>query len=276
LHVIWAIIDIISAHLKELELDAVSWSSFRRDIMSGEFIEDNNPSRHVLALQAYMQDEQDEQDEQATDGGDNIDSGDVDRLLLSYLIHDIFGFQNTQRFPEIQKLCLSNMPLFQDMASGFNFDTLTSLTLRMCPRSDEFLKHITKSDLPINLTRLEILFASQRPEDDTLQHDETLLDFLKSFTGLEELYIGRAEGVDTVQFFQQVREQHPTLKKLVEHQRSYNYESPDESHDSMDLGILPAASLEKACNILRNLDFVGLTYTPERLFVSTGCCHIKF
>ncbi|KAM5528193.1 hypothetical protein FOXYSP1_19462 [Fusarium oxysporum f. sp. phaseoli] len=224
-------------HLKKLKLDPFSWSQFGDDLIFEICFEDNDQSRRIADLQSYLSqfpewdlvDERDTEDEQLPprtepapfmmveqvrdteedEGGEEENSRQdandefIDNLLSDYLTHDIFGFQNAPIFPEICVLSFSEMFLSAAMASLFNFETLTSLTLRTCRNWPKFLEHVMRCNARINLSTLEIQFGFQISGHDTVLQSETLLRFLQAFKGLEELYIGRVQAIDTAQFFRQ-------------------------------------------------------------------------
>ncbi|KAF5698704.1 AAA family ATPase [Fusarium mundagurra] len=157
------------------------------------------------------------------------------------------------------------------MAHAFNFETLSSLTLRMCPNCDQFVERVMQLKHPIKLKKLEI----QEP-DAAHEWDETfILDFLNAFEGLEELFVSQSGPESALELWGHVAHRHPSLKRFVDHQRMLNLDE-DSPHfekpcDVPDLGIFGRSMRrikeDPSQNPLAKLDleFIGLACIPERL-----------
>ncbi|KAF5537201.1 hypothetical protein FNAPI_11487 [Fusarium napiforme] len=151
------------------------------------------------------------------------------------------------------------------MAHAFNFETLSSLTLRMCPNCAQFLKRVTQLNHPIKLKRLEIQEWSET----------FVLDYLNAFEGLEELFVGEAGPTSALELWGHVAHRHPNLKRFVGHQRMINSNevSPyfERPCDVLDLGIsghsMRRIKEDHSQNPLAKLDleFIGLPCIPKRL-----------
>ncbi|KAF4963090.1 hypothetical protein FSARC_8863 [Fusarium sarcochroum] len=287
LYIISTAIENNSAHLDELILDPSSWLRIEPDLIDEILKQDDGQSKHASDLRLYMsqfpewvqtrdhdtEDQPDIEEAQDTNGENDIDHEYVRGLLSAYLAHNIFGVRDAPRLPRLRVLSLTEMPLSKALASVFTVETLTSLTLRTCLSWPVFLEHIMESDCQINLRTFELQCGFQVSGNELSQQNEILLRFLKSFTGLEELYVSRDEGVDTADFFQQVGRQHSTLKRLVEHQRadymdcSNTFSHRKESHDSRRLVMSSSCDFGIASETFAklDLDFVGLTCTPHHL-----------
>ncbi|KAH9983354.1 hypothetical protein F4779DRAFT_624566, partial [Xylariaceae sp. FL0662B] len=143
-----------SAQLQNLELDFVNWSGLRPNLDydsddndDGEYPEQSHFTREILDLDS--------------------------RSPLPY-------FQN------IRIISLSHVPLGTAMARAINFDTLESLSLRLCPNWDGFLARILELRLSVRLRTLAIQASYSVTSG---LGDDVMRDFLDAFDGLEELYI---------------------------------------------------------------------------------------
>jgi hypothetical protein len=175
-------------------------------------------------------------------------------------------------FPMIRELALSQVPLVAEMARAINFDTLRSLTLRMCPGTDDFLANVTGLGLSIRLKKFEV--CDRDHESPGLSH-ENLEDFIGAFDGLEELFVTEPGPENALGFWKQVTCHQATLKKFAHHQMTVE---PDEQfprferpRDLPDLGLLPRElrrlKEDPSQSPLATLDleFLGLCCVPERL-----------
>ncbi|KAM7190191.1 hypothetical protein V8F20_009813 [Naviculisporaceae sp. PSN 640] len=123
-------------------------------------------------------------------------------------------------FPALVSLSLSSVPLLGRTARAFDFTTLQSLTIRKCPQWDRFLAEIPKFGVPVRLKSLEVheKFDFGRPTTTKAPEHIALLDFITSFTGLEELFLSLGGPMDAIAFWEKMVKQHgPTLKRFVHH-----------------------------------------------------------
>ncbi|KAI0376289.1 hypothetical protein F5Y04DRAFT_266653 [Hypomontagnella monticulosa] len=233
------------AHLRTLELDFVNWQVFLD----------------------YLDLSSDEED-----GNDQVTS-----IANSFFLNDVLGLQRRRPrllLPQLRILNLTQVPLVAAMAHAVNFDTLRSLTLRMCPGWCDFIVTALELKVPLRLTALEI------QETDTVSHGNdsefVIQDLLSGFEGLEELFISQSGPVGTLGLWNTIARYHPTLRRFVHHQRTVNIdeEAPDfeEEHDVMDLAIYGRSMRNIKEDPLGNnplarlnLERIGLCCLPERL-----------
>ncbi|UPL00365.1 hypothetical protein LCI18_011299 [Fusarium solani-melongenae] len=159
----------------------------------------------------------------------------------------------TLLFPRIRVLSLSLVPLTASMASVFNFDTLLSLKLRLCPRWEVFIECVLKLNRPIKLKTLEIQV------DD---NEDTILDLVDAFEGLEELFLSHTGPVPELQIWEILARRHTTLRRLIH---------PLGLRDLADLSIygrdMRRIKGDPSKNPLAelHLEFVGLACIPGRM-----------
>ncbi|KAF5624740.1 AAA family [Fusarium sp. NRRL 25303] len=227
-------------HLRKLELDFVNWHELRDYL-------------------GYFSD-----DEEDMDGTKETD----------YLADIVLGLNRRSSrplFPSIRELSLSQVPLSTTMARAFNFETLLSLTLRMCPNCEQFVESVMQLNNPIKLKKLEI-----QESDASLEWiDTSILDFLNSFGELEELFVGQSGSVPALELWGHVAHRHPTLKRFIDHQRmvNTNEDSPhfEKPCDLPDLGIVGRSMRRIKEDPSQNpltklgLEFIGLACIPKRL-----------
>ncbi|KAM5357024.1 hypothetical protein ACJZ2D_016690 [Fusarium nematophilum] len=230
-----------STHLRKLELDFVNWPELR------EYL-------------GYFSDDEDDMD------------GIRETDYFAYAVLGLNKRSPRPLFPIIRVLFLSQVPLSAAMAHAFNFDTLASLTLRMCPNWDRFVGRVMQLNHPIKLKKLEI----QESDGVTYEWSEAfILDFLDAFEGLEELFVSQAGPASALELWDHVARRHPTLKRFVGHQRTINTDE-DSPHfekpcDVPDLAIfgpqMRRIKEDPSQNPLAKLDleFIGLACMPERL-----------
>lgn len=227
-----------SQHLQSLQLDFVDWQELRENL-------------------GYIGDEEDE---------NGIAAPDI-------FVYGILGLSDRSPrpiLPAIRTLDLSHVPVAAAMVRVLNFNSLQSLTLRMCPGMDQFLKRILQSKLRIRLERLEIQEAEGRGS--ALGH---VPDYLDAFEGLTELCLGQTGSAAALDLLKRIRRRHATLRRLVLHHRTCamvrNFE---EACDLPDMGIskfeLSQMRKEPALNPFSKLDleFLGLSCVPELLVSS--------
>lgn len=230
-----------SVHLRKLELDFVNWPKLWDSI-------------------GYDSDEKED------------DDGNAEQYYFAGEVLRLNRRSPRPLFPAIRELSLSQVPLAAAVARAINFDTLVSLTLRMCPAWDEFIGRVVQLNLPIKLRTLEI------QESDKVSRsmgEDALSDFLDAFEGLEELFISHSGPAGSLELWNHVVRHHATLRRLVHHQRTVNidYESPyfEEEFDLPDLEItgrdMRQIREDPSKNPLArlNLECIGLACIPERL-----------
>ncbi|KAF5597544.1 AAA family ATPase [Fusarium pseudoanthophilum] len=218
-----------STHLRNLELDFVNWHELR------EYL-------------GYFSDDEDD--------------------MTDYFADVVLGLTRRSPrplFPRIRVLSLSRVPLSTTMAHAFNFQTLSSLTLRMCPNCDQFVERVLQLNHPIKLKRLEIQECNET----------FILDFLNAFEGLDELFLSQAGLNSALELWDHVAHRHPTLKRFVGHQRRTNtdQDSPYSGKpcDVPDLGIFGPSMRrikeDPSQNPLAKLDleFIGIPCIPKHL-----------
>ncbi|RSL50922.1 hypothetical protein CEP54_011695 [Fusarium duplospermum] len=239
-----------SAHLKRLELDFVN-----------RFIAFNY-------------------DSDATDVSDASDDSDVQdementrvirkKSVFASAVLRLTHYPQRPLFRNICVLSLTQVPLSGYMADAFNFDTLESLTLRMCPWWDLFLDRVMQLDFPIKLRAFEIL------EDTDIAFewsDDIILDFLDAFGGLEELCISQTGPARTLDLWDTLGRRHPTLKRFVHHQRRKDIDDVFQPPTDLPNLALVGSDMRRikedpSRNPLTQLDleFIGLACKPARL-----------
>lgn len=152
-----------------------------------------------------------------------------------------------------------------------NFNTLESLTLRQCPGSIESLGHAVRQTTTICLRRLEY-------HDDESWDSLSLREMIRSFTGLEELFIREHGPENTIDLWNSATNHYSTLRKLVYHQTMSDIDEDsdhfDEVLDVQDLAILPfqIAALKNSAALSNpfsrlDLECLGLSCAPGMLLV---------
>lgn len=175
--------------------------------------------------------------------------------------------------PQLRVLNLTQVPLVAAIAHAINFDTLRSLTLRMCPGWCDFVKTTLELRVPLQLIALEI------QETDNVSRglgEDIIQDLLNGFEGLEDLFISQVGPLDTLGLWSIIARRHPTLRRFVHHQRTVNVEEEalnfEEEHDIADLGLYGRDVRIMREDPWRNnplarlsLECIGLCCLPERL-----------
>jgi hypothetical protein len=233
-----------TAHLQKLRLDFLSWRQLGDNL-------------------GYFSDDNDDDDDDDDDGGS---------CRQRYFVDDILRLDDNAPgplFPQIRVLHLSSVPLVATVAHAINFDTLVSLTLRVCPGYDDLLSEVLKLRCPIKLKALEIQEATTGLRMEHF-YEYALRDFLDSFEGLEELFINQQGPQDSIRSWKGIARRHATLKRFVHHQRTVDLDedSPyfEEEIDLPNLAIRDL-DIDPNENPLSSLDleFVGLACVPELL-----------
>ncbi|KAF2669457.1 hypothetical protein BT63DRAFT_455437 [Microthyrium microscopicum] len=117
-------------------------------------------------------------------------------------------------FPALRKLSLSSAPWFKDVKNvvpTFSICQLQSLKLLNCLGSLALLDFLASSGLPVRLTSLELTLPGELTLDET---DRPLIRFLKSFSGLKELFVSHAI-TPRQEFWDSVFHHRSTLKSLI-------------------------------------------------------------
>jgi hypothetical protein len=154
------------------------------------------------------------------------------------------GEQSTL-FHSLRKLTLSNVCFkygLEEIAAAFNFFQLRSLKLQNCLDTNPLLDMLASSSQSMRLTSLELNYTGHWDEQDDLK---PLARFLKSFKGLEDLYISVPTfGNLTGQHWGSVLHHGPTLKRVVHQQVGVPIDLGD-----IQLGDKPIGALLTQCNL---------------------------
>lgn len=250
-----------SAHLKSLELDFVNL--LENFTISDSLDDDDSDAGNS----------NDDQDDEISSTSSNA-SGDEDEEIRrmkgpGFFASTILGADPnspTLLFPRIRVLSLSQVPLTASMAPVFNFETLVSLKLRLCPRWEVFIKRVLKLGRPIKLRTLEIQGH---------ENEDAILDLVDAFDGLEELFLSNSGPMPTLYLWEILARRHSTLRRLVCHQRTIELpqDSPVDGElcDLADLSIyggemrrIKEDPSENPLSELK-LEFIGLGCIPGRM-----------
>ena len=162
-----------------------------------------------------------------------------------------FGIQ-TPLFPALRSLELSFVSFengIEDMISIFNFPQLTSLKLRNCFRMNGLFTSLSRPSRSIQLSCFEINCTGPYVEQIELK---PLLQFLKSFSGLRDLFVLcqplREYGKD---FWLSIEQHRPTLRRFVYQQAAIFNDCSDPR---------PGILWE-----FESLDFTSIGCTPQEL-----------
>jgi hypothetical protein len=174
------------------------------------------------------------------------------------------------RFPRITSLCLSNISLYStDFLRIFEWNKLTSLTIRDCPGLRGLLEMLAEdvANTKLNLKTLDFVVNAL---DANGGEAWAIIDFLRSFTGLVNLYMHVEaildDGFDAI--LKAVNNHKDTLRRLsyeiVRWHDNVIAEYP-ESIGTMGIseaGVLDRASTDNPLTRL-DLDCLGLAATPD-------------
>ncbi|KAH6952947.1 hypothetical protein DER45DRAFT_617320 [Fusarium avenaceum] len=248
-----------SVHMEDLEIDLQSWS---------------REWEHRESRAVHHQDNPEEWDR---------------TLASTMLARQIFGLQSrpsdsSERpsFPRLRHLKLTRLPLRDEITkevvnpASISFDTLRSLSLRMCPYWMPFLSQAFESGIPPKLRKLEILdFYLHTPEETAVRKTAAVAKLLDSFKGLEELFISHCGPTSALEFLEHVAGHKATLKWFVHHQRTRDQDEETlmsrMGDDIVDFGISQVERDRIRVDPLQNplsklsLEFLGLTCAPEFL-----------
>jgi len=130
-------------------------------------------------------------------------------------------------FHSLRKLSLSGICFMygiDDTICAFNFSQLRSLKLRDCLDTNPLLDKLAGSSQPIRLTSFELDFTGHYVEQEDIM---PLVRFLRSFEGLEDLYILCPRlGNLTEEYWHSIFHHKSTLKRVV-HQQIGVYLDPE-------------------------------------------------
>lgn len=135
--------------------------------------------------------------------------------MLAKEILDMHDGRTTFQFPVLQYLSLYYMdltPISHALSSILNITSLLSLSLRLCKSWEYALLNFLNSGTRIALKSLTLETHMSRAEEESVL---ALPAFLKSFEGLEELYISVCCFISPVPVWRSVLTHKKTLRKLV-------------------------------------------------------------
>lgn len=146
-------------------------------------------------------------------------------------------------FPALKMLSLRAISLEnaeKELAHALNLSKLSSLTLRHCSGSEDFLAAAVAGGQIIGLSSLEIVYG---PSDDEYYMLQILSDSLNSLKGLRDLFISLPGPDVTLNFWRAVSKRLPQLTRFVYHQRAVNVDEDSlffaEQMDLWNLSLLP-------------------------------------
>jgi hypothetical protein len=240
------------AHLRTLELEVSNW--------------------RVIQIELDLSSDEDSEDRDSEEGST------ADRFFAEKIL-GLHRRRPRLLLPQLRVLNLTQVPLRAAMAHAINFDTLGSLTLRMCPGWCGFIKTALELGVPLRLATLEI------QETDNVSGGlgiYTIMDLLNGFRGLEELFISHSGPEEPLDIWNAIANCHPTLRRFVHHQRtvdtdeeSPNFEQeedlPDMALFGRDVRLLREDSLRNNPLARLDLECIGLCCLPGRLVSIYAC-----
>ncbi|KAH8650229.1 hypothetical protein BGZ60DRAFT_569554 [Tricladium varicosporioides] len=178
-------------------------------------------------------------------------------------------------FPALATLSLSAVSLEnmgKGLAHAFNLSRLSSLTLRHCPGSEEFLNAVIDSGQTIQLSSLEVACGLY---DDDVALCAALSTLIKSFQGLRDLFITLPAPVPTLGLRRSMAHHKSTLARFVCRERTIDHDENslffEEEIDLLDLSPTPGDRVELDPSesyhpfAALNLECIGLGSTPQLL-----------
>jgi hypothetical protein len=202
------------------------------------------------------------------------DADDSENVFASQVLN-LSADQFEIMFPALETLSLSAISLEnaeKGVAYALNFSGLSSLTLRHCSGSEEFLTAVIDSGQTIRLSLLEVVYGVF---DSDIDMCGTLSTFLGSFQGLKDLFVTLPGPVQTLEFWRALAHHKSTLTRFVYHQRTVNLIENssrfEEEMDLLDLSLLPEdrTKLDQSEShhpfAALNLECIGLGCTPHIL-----------
>lgn len=144
-------------------------------------------------------------------------------------VYDITGdpvvTEDATRFPALRHLTLSGISLsgaYNRMNLSFSLGGLHSLRIRDCYDGLDPLFGMARAHKAIKLRCLEIVYTEQR-DDEAFNRVHPINKFLKSFKGLEELYISLRDWTPPIRdLHRSILHHRATLKRLVHHEREWD------------------------------------------------------
>lgn len=178
--------------------------------------------------------------------------------LFFHLSQSYFPGTKFPKFLSLKSLNLTNAciaPVYPDIACFFNFSRLQTLKLRCCPNATRLLHAVVKSHIPIQLKTFEFFTFTRSRKDGDL----ALVPFLRSFRGLEQLYLEVQHGDHEIPIFiQSIAEHRSTLKRLA--YRAYHLKRDAnhfDQHNIVDFGhgdLLPNPEItQQLCDSMKPL-----------------------
>ncbi|KAK0665428.1 hypothetical protein QBC41DRAFT_379707 [Cercophora samala] len=230
------------------QLTHVSWSQPNSVLLGslGDCLEKNRD--HLTELDITLEPSYFSEDDMDSESDWHVDGGSP-MMPFSWFLPKIRPL-----FPTLTVLSLNNVSLGGGMRDVFDIRTLKVLAIRQCHLWERVLKRIVTTRTPVCLDRFEI----QPHEEDECEGQE-LLEFLLSFQGLKELFIGFSQTVlpcslplpflagsdppTMMPLWHAISHHHATLKRLVVHQRGarpgpgYRSRNADFVHDGCHFDI---------------------------------------
>ncbi|KAJ2996538.1 hypothetical protein NUW58_g947 [Xylaria curta] len=241
-----------SMHLQELDLDLVDWISLRDglDAIDGLDVDDD-------------------------DGSDIDYEEDPDDKGDPYILKTILGINRRSPAPYfagIRVLSLTQVPITTSLMPAINYNTLESLTLRLCPGAARFLDHVAEQMTTRHLKRLEFHSGGIGQ----LRDSSVIRRCIPAFTGFEELFVVEQGPECSIDLWDSAANHQATLKKFVYHQKALNLDEDsdyfEEFQDLQDLAILPLQiqalrdnSTQHNPFVRLDLECLGLSCAPGKL-----------
>ncbi|KAI0116451.1 hypothetical protein GGR51DRAFT_317949 [Nemania sp. FL0031] len=117
-----------------------------------------------------------------------------------------------QQLARLETLSLGAFPIgSRELIQSFNVRQLRSLKLRSCHWCDDFFRYLSEDKQSVNLK----CFEFQCPESIEVGEEKIVSKFLKSFTGLEELYLSFAGAIDPLPLWSAALHHSSSLRGMV-------------------------------------------------------------
>lgn len=148
------------------------------------------------------------------------------------------------------------------ISNTFDFSTIWSLKLRLCPGWEDLLDILTTYPRPMSIKSLEI----QSPLFNEFGEGHGIIEFLQSFEGLENFYLSTGSTPPAFAVWRAVSHHKATLRRFVHHQRwiDPNEDFPlvemeaDVSDLSLDATELAGFRIDPSQNPLNELELTSL------------------
>jgi hypothetical protein len=144
-----------------------------------------------------------------------LDEDDDSRSFFASKVLKLLAGQFEIMFPALETLFLSAVLLEnagKELVYALNFSCLSSLTLRDCPGSEEFLNAVIDLGQTIRLSLLKVACGLSGNDFDMCG---TLSTFLKAFQGLRDLFITLPKPVPTLDLWRTIAYHKLTLTRFV-------------------------------------------------------------